>query len=587
MLAAQRCRSADERMQWNTMGASPGKPGHSQTKLSLISNEIQPRRCCPALAGSIGSVRSGGCWCRTGPNRRAASLATAAALSLMAPGCVDPDFTAGTVTADPASIVETGLEAAGSASQGSSAKASVPDSIQHYASPDPLQAARLKALGEITIRSRVQLGLPEVIDRVSELTGLQFIVLAGPENRVLAANGSGLADPVLPAQEAPIGSRPVAGYGLKERYRFNLRGSVPDVLDAVASRFGLDWEFDRSTVIFREFSTRVYQVAALPSRTEFSGSIGNSTSTGSIDLQADIAAAMHAIAGEEAVVTYGKSTGHFVVTARPEGQRRVERHVKALNGFLGGQIAFDVNVLTVALSESAGAGMELDLLVDGKQGAIDWTGTYGAAGSQASFNVGVLSGEVDLELFIGALDKRGRVTVETRTGITTSNNRMVPVQVINDTAYAKKVEAVAGPEGSTRTSIEPGTLKTGFELNLLPRLLPNRKILVSYSVKLSDLNELVEFTSDRQSIQLPRVSTTSFEQQAIIGDNQTLVLMGFERNRNSRDRSGGYGLAGVLGGRQASAAERIATVLMIRPSILPSGQSAGSTPDGKGADGAR
>ena len=156
--------------------------------------------------------------------------------------------------------------------------------------------------------------------------------------------------------------------------------------------------------------------------------------------------------------------------------------------------------------------------------------------------------------------------------MTAANNRMVPIQVVSETAYARKVEAVPGQQGETRTSIEPGTLTTGFEMNLLPRIQSNGSILLSYGIRLSDLNDLAEFTSDRQTIQLPRVSTTSFEQQAVVADKQTLVLMGFERDRRSRDRSDS-GMLPFFGSRAASTSERISTVLMIRPTIL--GHSAG------------
>ena len=434
--------------------------------------------------------------------------------------------------------------------------------------PGPGNSAELRALGEIRLRSTTPLGLPQILNRLSDLSGLQFLILVGPESRVVAPDGSARAAAGSGSITAQPTVEPLTG-GLDARYRPDHRGTLPELLDEIAARYGLSWRYDGTSVILRQFTVRTYRVAVLPSRTEYSATVGTAGTSGSIDLPDEIHSAVRSLAGPEAIVSFGRASGQFTITARPDNQRLVANYIRELNGFLGHQVAFDVNVLTVTLSEEEGVGVDIDLFAGQEDGdSVRWTGRHGISGSSGTVNVGVLSGDVDLKAFIGALGRRGRVSVETRTGATTSNNRLVPVQVVSETAYAKRVASVEGPEGTARTTIEPGTLTTGFELHLLPRVVPGGNILLRYSISLSDLNELVEFTSDRQTIQLPRVSTTSFEQQAIIGDNQTLVLMGFERSRRSHDRSASGGFPALFGGREAAASDRIATVLMIRPRIL-------------------
>ncbi len=446
---------------------------------------------------------------------------------------------------------------------------------------------RLNSLGEFRLTSNLPLGLDEILGRLSRLTGFQFLVIAGPDGKVVMTES--------PIQVSVTGSGParfprnteLASFGLNGRFRPDLRGTLPDILDGIAARYGLSWELDGKSVLLRQFTTRTYRVAALPSRTEFSGKIGAAGTEGSIDLPGEIEEAVRSLAGPDARMAYGAASGHVTVTARADRQRLVAEYVAELNVFLGKQVAFDVNVLSVTLSGAESAGVDLDLLAGEEDGdSVHWTGRHGLVGASGTINVGVLAGDVDLDVFIGALNRHGQVSVETRTGATTSNNRLVPIQVVSETAYARRVEAVTGAEGATRTTIEPGTLKTGFELNLLPRMLPDEEILLSYSIRLSDLNELAEFTSDDQTIQLPRVSKTSFEQQAIIGNEQTLVLMGFERNRTSHERSSSQGIPFLFGGRSGASSDRIATVLMIRPRILPDGGRSKSGQDSEGsADG--
>ena len=447
--------------------------------------------------------------------------------------------------------------------------------------PEAGNSDQLTSLGEMRLRSSAPLGLPQILNRLSDLSGLQFLILVGPEGRVVAPDGSARVAAGSGSTMAQPTPEPLTG-GLDARYRPDHRGTLPELLDEIAARYGLSWRYDGTSVILRQFTVRTHRVAVLPSRTEYSATIGTAGTSGSIDLPDEIHAAVRSLAGPDAIVSFGRASGQFTVTARPENQKQVTEYIRELNGFLGRQVAFDVNVLTVTLSEAESVGVDVDLFAGQEGGdSIRWTGRHGMAGASGTVNVGVLSGDVDLTAFIGALGRRGRVSVETRTGATTSNNRLVPVQVVSETAYARRVASVTGPDGTAGTTIEPGTLTTGFELHLLPRVVPGGNILLSYSISLSDLNELVEFTSDRQTIQLPRVSTTSFEQQAIIGDNQTLVLMGFERSRRSHDRSASGGFASLFGGREGAASDRIATVLMIRPRILPQPGAAKRDPEMK------
>ncbi|MCY4099733.1 MAG: hypothetical protein OXF46_02315, partial [Rhodobacteraceae bacterium] len=185
-------------------------------------------------------------------------------------------------------------------------------------------------------------------------------------------------------------------------------------------------------------------------------------------------------------------------------------------------------------------------------------------GATTLANVGLLSGDFSVDSFLSLLNRRGKVVVETRAGATTSNNRMVPIQVIREIAFAKTVESVADENGINLTRITPGQLATGFEMTLLPRVLNNLEILLHYNIRISDLNDLKEFTSNDQTIQLPNVATTEFEQQAILGNGETLVLAGFERERlTSNHKKGSF-----FSNQAVTESQKIATVILIRPRLL-------------------
>ncbi len=407
-------------------------------------------------------------------------------------------------------------------------------------------AVRYASAGPVT--------LAEALSRLSDLAGIPHVLRTGTDGKLLPNGPTG-------------GAAQLAASGLDHPIHADFSGSLPEILDQIAGRFGLAWRFERGRIVLRQYVTGRYRLAALPAQSAFSSSVGNTSSSGSIDLPGEIISALTMIAGDEALVSYGEASGILTAVARPAAQRRIAEYVRELNEFLSKQVAFDVNVLSVTNRRTEQSGLDFDLFAGSPEGSsVRWSANQPQA-SGGSVNVGIISGNFDLRFLLTALDRHGDVSVETRTGATTSNNQIVPIQVVNETAYAKSIKSVTGSGGESGTTIEPATLTTGFEMLLLPRILPSGDILLRYSVKLSDLNDLVEFTSDKQTIQLPRLSTTSFEQQAILGNEEILVLMGFERDRKSLSRPGSSIHAGLSGFRRSAETERISTVLTIRPRI--------------------
>ena len=399
---------------------------------------------------------------------------------------------------------------------------------------------RWQVAGAIVMERRDGMSLAAVMGRLEAITGLDVVYLAGIEG------GRG-----VPRDEARV-----SGYS----------GSLGEVLDRVAARHDLAWRYVDGIVEFREYVSRTYRMAALPMRMEVAGNVSDASSAASIDLVDEMRRTLEVLAGPDSVVDFAPGAGTVTVVARPDRQRRVGEHVQALNRRLSRRIAFDVNILTVSGVRSASQGVNLGFLIGDRAGdyvAVDGGGS--AAGS--SLNVGLVEGDLDLDAVVQALEQQGEVTVETRGGATTADNRVAPVQVVRRVSYARTVETGRDSGGELRTTIEPGTITTGFEMTLLPRLLDDGGILLRYNVQLSELDDIKEFTTDRQTIQLPELSTMSFEHETVLRDRQTLVLAGFERQRASFDQSRSF--AGLFGLRRTASRERVSTVLTIRPRLLP------------------
>ncbi len=404
-------------------------------------------------------------------------------------------------------------------------------------------------------RSNQRINLYSILARLSALTGIQHYLFIGPENKLVTIDEGG----DYPTQEL------LAKYGLNSSIRPDFGGSLPQVLNEISSIYNLEWIYENGSINLRQFSLKSYSLDLLPTKTLSSSTIGSTTTSINMDLLSEIQTSMQNLLGNDEELVAEAGTGTLLLNARPSTHGRVAKYIKQINAGLGQQIAIDVTVLTLSLEESQGFSTAFNFAGGTASGnTFDLVETGSLTGASTLANVGLLNGDISVESFLSLLNNRGKVVVETRTGATTSNNRMIPIQVVREIAFAEKVESVSEENGINLSSITPGQLSTGFEMTLLPRVLNNLEILLHYNIRISDLNELKEFTSNDQTIQLPNVATTEFEQQTILGNGETLVLAGFERERfTSNQRKGGF-----LSRQARNESQKVATVILIRPRLL-------------------
>jgi hypothetical protein len=441
--------------------------------------------------------------------------------------------------------------------------------------------ARLQEPGAVALQSRDPMTLGEIAQRLTEITGTPHLTALGPAGVISSQPDVAIMDStdVASLSEPETRDGPVENVSgtvteaQRIRIRPSLRGPLSQVLDEVASAFSVEWSYRDGRIVFRDFVTRQYQVSALPNRSTVSSSIGAGEMEASTSLATDVwgevETSLRGIISEGSTISLGSGTGLVTVTAQLSDHDRISDYFDELNEAVSQQVSFDVNVLTVSSSDSEGYGINISSLLSGTDGAVSLIGNEALPGAVGSVNIGVISGDLDLDLVVQALSRQGRVSVDTRAGATTSNNRVVPIKVTDRLAYIKSQEVETDGNGNETRSVQTDEVETGFQLQIFPRILNNREVMVQYTVGLSELRDIQSFGDGVDTIQLPQVSETSFEQQAVIRNGQTLILAGFERERTQVSRSGN-GSAGfpLFGGGRNAAREKVSTVLMITPRIL-------------------
>ena len=403
--------------------------------------------------------------------------------------------------------------------------------------------------------SSTELSLLDLLYRLEDLTGIPHAYFSGTD-QVMISVRKGVESPAVDYHSDMTDN-------LVRRPQV-YSGPLDKVLDSVASQYNIEWNYTGKRMEIREYTTRIYHLPLLPKQFSSTNALGSVNISTSLDPSREILNVIEQMAGPDTQIAYSAGTGILLVKARPSEQRSIGLHIGMIERDLERQMAFDVHVLTVSVTRSRGSAAKFDMNLLGNAGQITWSGNSSLVSSSDTVNVGIARDDFKLDLLISALNRHGKVAVETRTGATTSNNQLVPIQVVREIAYVKQVNAAPDADGNLLTSIEPGSLTTGFEMNLLPRVLDGNRVLLNYSIKVSELNRLDKFTTDLHSIQLPSVSTTAFEQQAILGDGETLVLAGFERDSSTNDN----GKSILFANKNSASIDHMATVILIRSRIL-------------------
>jgi type IVB pilus formation R64 PilN family outer membrane protein len=172
---------------------------------------------------------------------------------------------------------------------------------------------------------------------------------------------------------------------------------------------------------------------------------------------------------------------------------------------------------------------------------------------------------------VDALQTVGKVSLLTETSVTTLNGQAAPVSVAEHQSYvASTATTIAGGASSTtQTQITPATLVTGFNMQVLPRVLDDGQVLLQYGLSLSDLKALNQFESNGTKVQLPDVNIRSFLQQAIMRNGDVLVLAGYQSVTDSVGDTGLPGLGpSLFGGSLQSARSKTILVVLLSPDIL-------------------
>ncbi len=399
-------------------------------------------------------------------------------------------------------------------------------------------------------------------------------------------------------------------------------GKLSGLLNYLAGRYGVYWHYKDKMISFFAQQTRVFTIYALPTETSLQASLqgatmgetsGGGNATSSLSTSANLALwdsieeGVKQVVGDNGKLSFSRVSGTVTVTASPYIIRKVSNYINNWNEKLSRQVAITVRLLQVSVTDSDNYGLNLAAVFNNNNNfRLESIGTYGlnalgSAGSGANLMMSILkptSKFTDSKAFIQAFSSQGKTRLLTSSTVTTMNNKVAPVQITQSRNYVKEVNTStsgSGTDQTTEVDMETDTLTWGFTMDILPRILDHGRLILMFSMTLTNLVRLEQFGATSGSedkpntqqqannsssgggsekdtkVQLPHMTMRGFMQEVAMRSGHTLVLSGFEEIKDETLSSGiGKPKMGLLGGQAKNDSERQILVVLLTPEVLQS-----------------
>lgn len=432
----------------------------------------------------------------------------------------------------------------------------------------------------ITMSISEEAKLPDIIQEISDMTGLTIRM-----DDLKAENA-------IPEETVPV----------------KYSGKLSGLLNYLANRYGLYWQYKNDIVTFFTQETRVFTVYALPTETSLQASMtgatmgesGGGNASSSLSVNTDlriwdsIEEGVKQVVGDSGKLSFSRVAGTITITASPYVVRKVAAYVANWNEKLSRQVAITVRIIQVTLNNEDNYGLNLNAVFNSSRISSTFMTAVPEAGAS------VLTGNLSMTLLkpgkwsssqaiINALSSQGKTQLVTSSSVTTLNNKVAPVQISTSKNYLKEITVTtsgSGEDQSRDTDYQVDTLNYGFTMEILPRILDHGRLIVLFNLSITDFlgfektgtndeSESEKGESEATQLQLPTMQMRGFVQEIAMRSGQTLVLTGFE-NLNESTMTSGIGKAkmGLLGGTAYNTSEHRVLVITMTPEVLQSPLSA-------------
>lgn len=389
-------------------------------------------------------------------------------------------------------------------------------------------------------------------------------------------------------------------------------GSLGGLLDLVAGRLGISWKYDNGSVVFYYLETRRFDIQPADAKYALKGAVtsglsnatgtdsggsggnssgvsgsGGSTMSSTVEMGNDLYKDLKETVQSMLTPGVGRlslnaTTGTLMVTDVPDVVGRIGEYLDDENSTLSRQVILKVVTYTVNTDVSDMVGIDWNIVwksLSGKYG-ITLANTNSNVANDAisgGFNVldtasGAAAQFAGSSFLLDALSKQVKVSDVKTSTIMTTNMAAAPVLVGQQTTYLKKVTTTpydTGNSTSLQQSLEPGSVTTGTNITILPKILKDSdRLMLNMFMDISSLKQIRVISNDTEKMEAPDVDTRSLQQRVWLKPGQTLIMSGFEQNVDNSNRQGVGSPSNILfGGSLSGAKTKQSFVITVTPYV--------------------
>ena len=303
--------------------------------------------------------------------------------------------------------------------------------------------------------------------------------------------------------------------------------TVRRALDSILPPFGLDYRVDGGfiRVFARERDTRIFDINYIAAERSATSTLGRAAGPGEVssasvstvttaDLFADLTKGVQTLLSAQAVFNLDRKAGLLQVTDFPERLDRIADYLDAVEGRVQRQVELDARIVEIELKDATSPGVDWRVIAEGMTAGVPTPARLPARRSLTGLRV------TDLPRFMSLLAEQGTVNA-------IQNNRLVALN--NEPAIVRS---------ETLT------------LSVTPQIASDGVVMLS-------LTPMLTTPAIAESDTLARVA-----------DGETLVVSGFTRNREVRERANAGVKGGWFGRRTVVTQKRVEILILLTPKVL-------------------
>lgn len=260
----------------------------------------------------------------------------------------------------------------------------------------------------------------------------------------------------------------------------------------------------------------------------------------------DVVGNLKNLISDKAKYSINKTAGLVIVTDYPSKLDQVQAYFNEINAKISQQIAVDVKVVEVTLTDESKMGIDWNALAKNLTGldslsfATNFAKNNFTSGDFFTFSAtGDESGSgttaSGVNAVLKALETYGNVEVVSQPKITLLNNIPAVIQVGTTKAFVDSSQIQATQTGTT-TSLSTSQVQSGVTMRLMGSVVDD-DIYLSVTPSVTTIDSIRSVTSGSTTIEAPQTTTKSLNTMVKVKANETVAIGGLITSNTSDNQN--------------------------------------------------